>query len=212
MPLSNYYEGTVEKEGVTYHLVDTNKLTGLFDELSGQVEHGKKTALTKAYVAAPGEEIITRHGSGEENRYTAQGGEVVFDNGGGDKFVPRDGEGKSNGAQLLKDKYELQRGSLETGDAEYIPASKPSKLLIGSNPEPIRIMNPWGAGSTQDLPAGSTLKLDGNKVTGIEKAAFEKTWGRTDEAGNVLQATAQRADGNKWGDSLGERTGRGPKS
>lgn len=207
MPLNSYYEGAAEKDGVTYHLVDTNKLTAVFSELSNQVEHGKKTTLTKAYIAAPGEEIITRHGSGEENRYTATGGEVVFDNGGGDKFVPRDSDGKSNGTQLLNDKYELQKGSLEAGDAEFIPASKASKILIGVNPEPIRIMNPWGAGSTQDLPAGSTLKLDGNKVTGIEKAAFEKTWSRTDEAGNILPAS-QRADGNKWSDALGDRDGR----
>lgn len=208
MPLRNYYEGTVKKDGVIYHLVDTNKLTGLFEELGRQVEFGKKTALTKAYFAKPGEEIVTRHDSGEETHYKAQGGEVVFDNGGGDKFVPRDEEGKSNGAQLLKDKYELQRGSLESGDAEYMPLSIPSKLLIGINPDPIRIMNPWGAGSTQDIPAGSTLKLDGNKVTGIEKTAFEKTWSRTDEKGNILKSATQRADGKTWKDFLDDTTSR----
>lgn len=186
--IQNYYQGTIEKDGIIYHLVDTNKLTTLFDKISEKVVFGKKTAMTKAYIAKPGEEIVTRHDSGEETHYKAQGGEVVFDNGGGDKFVPRDEEGKSNGAQLLKDKYELQRGSLESGDAEYIPLSKPSKLLIGINPDPIRIVNPWGPGSTQDLPAGSALKLDGIKVTGIEKSAFEKTWSRCDEKGNILKS------------------------
>lgn len=51
MPLSNYYEGTLKKDGVVYYVVDANELTGLFEELSGQVEYGKKTALTKAYLA-----------------------------------------------------------------------------------------------------------------------------------------------------------------
>lgn len=200
--LEPYYEGEIEKDGITYHLVDTNKLTGLFDELSRQVEYGRKTALTRAYIASPEEEIITRHSSGEESRYTAQGGEVVFNNGGGDIFVPRNDNGEPNGRKVLEDKYELQNGSLEAGDAKYIPAAAASKLLIGTNPEPIRIMNPWGAGSTQDLPAGSTLKLDGDKVTGIEKGAFDKTWSRTDKSGTPLQAATQRADGRQWTGSI----------
>lgn len=213
MSLNNYCEGTVEKDGVTYHLVDAHKLVGLFAELGTQVEYGKKTARTRAYIASPGEEIITQHSSGlETSPYIARGGEVVFDNGGGDKFVPRDDKGQSNGGQLLQAKYELTQGSLATGDAEYIPVSTPSKLLIGINSEPIRIMNPWGVDSTQDLPAGSTLKLDGDKVTGIEKAAFEKTWSRTDEAGNILATPSQRTDGRDWAAALGNRTGRGPKS
>lgn len=209
MALKDYYKGTAEKDGVIYQQVDTNELTRLFTELSGQVEFGKKTTLTKAYIAAPGEEIITRHKSGEETRYTAVGGEIVFDNGGGDKFVPRDSDGKSNGAQLLNEKYELQKGTLETGDAEFIPASKVSQILIGVNTEPLRILNPWGTGSTQDLPIGSTLKLDGNKVTGIEKEAFEKTWSRTNQEGEILGASSsQRSDGQAWKGSLGDRTGR----
>lgn len=209
MSISDFYTGTVDKDGERYHTVDTNALVGLFDELREQVEFGKKVAVTKAYLAAAGEEIITSHGSGEETRYTAVGGEVVFDNGGGDKFVPRDGEGKSNGAELLQTKYELVKGSLADGDAEFIPASKASQILIGVNPDPIRILNPWGPGSTQDLPAGSTLKLDGDKVTGIEREAFAKTWGRTTPAGEILQnAASPRADGQDWAASLGDRKGR----
>jgi len=208
MGIADFYSGTIEKDGITYHTVDTNALTTLFDQLSESVEFGKKTTVTKAYIAVPGEEIITKHGSGEENRYTASGGEIVFDNGGGDKFVPRDSEGKSNGAQLLQTKYQLLKGSLEAGDAEFIPATKASKILIGVNPDPIRILNPWGPDTTQDLPAGSTLKLDGNKVTGIEKAAFEKTWSRTTPTGEIIQPTPARADGQEWAASLGNRTGR----
>lgn len=197
MGISNFYTGTVEKDGATYQTVDTNALTGLFRELSDSVEFGKKTTVTGAYVAKAGEVVITTHKSGEENRYEAKGGEIVFDNGGGDKFVPRDGDGASNGAELLQTKYELVRGSLEAGDAEYIPASKPSQLLININPTPIRILNPWGAGSTQDLPAGSTLKLDGDKVTGIEGEAFEKTWSRTTQAGEILKSAPTRVDPKK---------------
>ncbi len=114
------------------------------------------------------------------------------------KFVElsatRTGEPVSNGAQLLQAKYELVKGTLEGGDAEFIPASKPSQLLIGVNPTPIRILNPWGAGSTQDLPASSTLKLDGDKVTGIEGEAFAKTWSRTTPDGEILKAAPVRVD------------------
>lgn len=128
--ISQYYEGEVEKDGTIFKMVDTNKIVKLFEDLSTKVEFGKKTAVTRAYKAQPGEIIITTHGSVEENRYTAEGGEVVFDNGGGDKFVPRDGDGNPIGDKILAEKYELVSGSLEGGDASYIPQSKASQFWL----------------------------------------------------------------------------------
>ncbi len=193
--LRKYYRGTaVNESGTEFNLVDTNELTGLFDDLKQEVQFGKKTKTTSAYIAKQGEEIITINSGNEENRYTAKGGEVVFDNGGGDKFVPRDDDGKSNGKLLLQGKYEILKGSLENGDAVYIPkGGVPSKVLTNI-PDNVRIMNPWGQGSTQDLPAGSTLKLDGDKVTGIEGEAFKNTWSLTDKAGKIVQNASVKQD------------------
>lgn len=77
--------------------------------------------------------------------------------------------------------------------------------MVGVNDVPIRILNPWGEGSTQDLPAGSTLKLDGEKVTGIEKDAFEKTWSKTNRMGRIIR------EGDQEVARGGERTDPSPR-
>jgi len=188
MNLKDLYKGIVDKDGKTFHLVDTNELKILFSTMSDKVKLGKKFKETFVYIAQKGEIISTEHNSVEEARYEAKGGEIVFDNGGGDKFVPRDNAGESNGKIILNEKYQLVSGSLEEGNAKFIPSSPPSKILVGINKDYIRILNPWGENSTQDLPPNSVLKLNGEKVTGIEKDAFEKTWKITDKLGNPLSS------------------------
>ena len=177
--------------------IDYKELTKVFEDHPDLVTWGKKTATTRAYIATKPETLITGHGTDKESTYQINVGDVVFDNGGDDKYVPRNDDNSPKGAQVLKDKYELVSGSLEGGDGVFRPAADPTRILVDANPDfPIRIMNRWGEGSEQDFPAGAVLKLseDGKKVTGLNGNAFKETWSITDEKGNILDEKAQTND------------------
>ena len=176
-----YTSETIQDNGKSYHVLDGSKLN------FSAAPFGKKTAETTARLAEPEEHIVTMPGTEKESAYVANGGEVVFDNGGGDVYVPRDNAGHSTGKHILDTKYDLVRGSLEQGNAAYIPKANPSRIMPFSTTRYTAIKDAWGPGAHQFLPPNSTLKLNDNgQVTGIEGSAFEKTWSITDQEGNIL--------------------------
>lgn len=175
--IDNAYTGETirHNDGRVYSVLDTTKIE--FE--SHAVVIGSKTKLTHARAAMPSEVIVTSPGSTEEARYTALGGEVVFinllPNGVEDAYVPRDAEGNANGQAILEQRYTHVAGDLTSG-ATYRPNAVPSRLLHEVVDRPTVIKDAWGVGAHQFLDKGATLKADGNRATGIDKAAFDETW------------------------------------
>ncbi|MDX2073785.1 MAG: hypothetical protein SFX19_05400 [Alphaproteobacteria bacterium] len=172
-------------DGINYAVVDTSKLN--FE--APEAVFGKKTKPTLVRAAKPGEEIVTSPGKVEESRIVAKGGELIFINqlpgGIEDAFIPRDGSGAPNGQQILDERYEVVGGDINGEGAFFRPKGTPSKLLHEVVTKPTVIKDAWGAGSHQFLGEGATLKSEKGRVTGIDKAAFDETWGITDEAGRI---------------------------
>jgi len=189
--INSLYTGEIIQEaGKDYEVLDTSREKISFDN-NPNVKFGKKTTPTQVRIAKPGEIIVTSQGKENESTYTATGGEIVFINqlAGGvkDEFVPRDNNGKSNGDDILAEKYDLIGGDRNSAEgAVYIPKGAAVKILHEAVTKPACIKDAWGLGQHQFLETGATLRENGARATGINKTAFDQTWDFTDAAGRVL--------------------------
>ena len=143
---------------------------------------GRKSTETLVLRAYQDQKIETKNSQGLiEAVYTANEGEAIFCNNEDDKYVPRDSDGKAwSFDEITKYGYDLTTNIFQVGnnDAVKIRSNKIAKVLPEIITIPTCIKDAWGEGSHQFLFEGATLKqdLETGKVTGIEKAAFDKTW------------------------------------
>ncbi|MDR2901607.1 MAG: hypothetical protein LBU87_00660 [Lactobacillales bacterium] len=139
----------------------------------------RKSTLTLVKEARGGEKIETKNSTGKiESVYEAQKGEAIFVNihNPKDMYVP----GNSDGSRW-QFKNVLNLGYEKAGNAEdgmWVKSTNTAKVLIETVTEPLCIKDAWGKGNHQFLYPGATLKQDPatQKVTGIDKEAFEATW------------------------------------
>lgn len=163
-------------EGIECHVLDTESVDFTNCEL------GRKTKETIILKANGNEKIDTINSDGLiESTYITNPGEAIFYNNDKDKYVPRD----SNGTPIMFDNieesgYEITTPLFQFGNNQAIKVkSKKTAYLLHEIIEiPTCIKDAWGIGAHQFLYEGATLKKDPdtNKVTGIDKVAFDKTW------------------------------------
>jgi hypothetical protein len=186
-------ETILHTDGIAYAVLDCAKL-----DFSGRdVKFGKKTKPTLVRIAKKGEVIITQPGTVEESRIEATGGELVFTNylpgDVEDVFIPRDAHGNPNGREILSERYRMIGGNILGEGGLFQPRNAPFKLLHEAITEPTCIKDAWGPGNHQFLGKGATLKLDGTRVTGIDKAAFDETWSITNARGQIRGTRAGKS-------------------
>lgn len=98
--------------------------------------------------------------------------------------------------------------------------SQATKLVLeGVFPELAKEQLPDAAYWSTPAAEGKDVKPEKLAALGQWVSQMEAKYGATLEVPDIsaavtanLEYQSQRADGNKWGDSLGDRTGRGPKS
>lgn len=185
------YKNDILKDpnGKSHAVLDVSKSDFLNDP---SATYGMKTAPTFAFRAKQGQKVITSQGDNVETSFTCDGGEVIFvnrlPNGQMDIYVPRDGAGNPAGEQILAKDYWPLSGDLDRpAGALFQPKASPARILFEAVEQPTVIIDAYGPGNHQFLDTGATLKIAGNSVTGINKAAFDATWSVTDENGTVIR-------------------------
>lgn len=183
--LSKFYTWEIiKKDGTEYELLDNEKVGELFNN-ENNIQRGRKTTPTKIRKAIPWE-IIPTYVKNEnweyvkEGEITAQEWDFVFQNINDEKdtYIPQNFDineyAPKNKWDEIEEEYKL-----------FIRKSKPSKLLHEVIQKPtIIIVKKWN-NYEQALDVGSTLKLDWDEVTWINKWGFE-AWSITDKEGNIL--------------------------
>lgn len=166
----------VSPDGIRCHVLDTNKIE--FD--SNCI--GRKNKETIVLRANGNERIDTINSLGLiESTYITKPGEAIFYNSENDQYVPRDGNGNSRMFDDIEN-YDFEITTplfqFKNNEAVKVKNKKVAYLLPKIINKPTCIKDAWGLGNHQFLYEGATLKKDPdtNKVTGIEKEAFDNTW------------------------------------
>ncbi len=142
---------------------------------SDKTVKARKATLTKVYIASEGQKIETIVGGNVETTFIAEGDEIIFENNPQDVFVPRDKSGKPNGREILKQSYDWVKGGVRDSIAFYRP-NKVEDVAHEVVTQNTVIFDAYGEGQHQYLTIGATLKIKGDRVTGINKEAFDNTW------------------------------------
>jgi hypothetical protein len=161
---------------------------------------GMKTSPAFAFRGRAGQRVVTSQGDNVETAFTCVGGEVVFvnilpPNGKLDAYVPRDKQGNSTGEKILADLYDAISGNFESSTGGlYRPKPAPTLILLRVIEKPTVLVDAYGPGQHVFLEpeatlkiSGSTLKISGSNVSGINPVAFDATWAVTDAEGNIVQ-------------------------
>lgn len=140
---------------------------------------GRKAALTLVCRAEGGENIETKNKEGlVESVYVAKAGDAIFVNlhNRADTWVPGNTDGtRWQFAGITEHGYEVSGRDSESGGI-LLKSTKTAALLHEAVQEPTCVKNAWGEGNHAFLYKGATLKLEGDRVTGIDKHAFDNTW------------------------------------
>lgn len=147
-----------------YALIDAGKV-----DFTG-AEYYRKCAMVTARVAQAGEEIVTIVGGTEETRNTANAGDYVVRNPGGEEYIVEKAK--------FEGRYELVSGTVDT----YRPSGGPVAAVILT--ENVRFVAPWG--EEQFINAGGFLLNNAGDIYGIQKLEFFDTYAPSTAEGEFL--------------------------
>lgn len=147
-----------------YAVIDPGKV-----DFAG-AEYYRKCALVTARVAQAGEEIVTIVDGTRETRNTANAGDYVVRNPGGEEYIVEKAK--------FEGRYELVAGTEDS----YRPSGAPVKAI--SLAESVRFVAPWG--EEQFINAGGFLLNNAGDIYGIQKQEFFDTYAASTAEGEFL--------------------------
>ena len=147
-----------------YTLIDAGKV-----DFTG-AEYYRKCAMVTARVAQAGEEIVTIVDGTEETRNTANAGDYVVRNPGGEEYIVE--------KTRFEGRYELVSGTDDT----YRPSGAPVAAVVLA--ENVRFVAPWG--EEQFINAGGFLLNNAGDIYGIQKQEFFDTYAPSTAQGEFL--------------------------
>ncbi len=166
-----YTGEVINFDGKDFKVIDTSKLD------FSKAKLGVKASLTKIVVAKNDEIIETKNNKGEvETIHKVKKGEIIFCNNDDDRYCPCYDNG--NGWKLEdieKNGYVFVENK---DDCIMIRSNNKALLLVEFIQENSCIKDAFGEGQHQFLYKGEKKKKDlkTEKITGIDKIAFENTW------------------------------------
>ena len=147
-----------------YAVIETDKF-----DFAG-AEYYRKCAMVTARVAQAGEEIVTVVDGTQETRNTANAGDYVVRNPGGEEYIVEKARFES--------RYDLVSGTEDT----YRPSGAPVRAVLLT--ENVRFVAPWG--EEQFINAGGFLLDNAGDIYGIQKQEFFDTYAASSAEGEFL--------------------------